>query len=365
MQRPQYKLKSQNSDREHKLIQSKIIFFRCDASLTIGSGHVMRCLTLAICLREAGHRCYFICQDLPGSLCDHIYISGFKCFVLEKRFFEDCLLSDNSSLQKLQQIDAELTTEIIIKVDRRPDLLVVDHYLLDRRWQTICKQRVETILVIDDLADRQHDCQFLLDQNYYTNATLRYKNLTSAGCQHFTGPEFMLLRDEFFTNYEDKKTEGIFVSFGGVDRHDMTFLIVNELLQSFPEIKIQAVIGAYYSGKVRSLIDNSPQLEIYQSVEGIGEIMSSCKLSIGAGGATIFEKQSLGLASIAYSVADNQRQTLIDLHKGSFIKYLGHYDTFDADELSLVINNFLQGKLKMRVLNIQDGKRKLIKEIIG
>ena len=189
MQRPHNKLKSRNSDRAHKRIESKIIFFRCDASLTIGSGHVMRCLTLATCLREAGHRCYFICQELPGDLCDHIYISGFKCFVLEKQIFEEFFLSDNSSLQKLQQIDAELTTEIIIKLDRRPDLLVVDHYLLDSRWQAICKQRVETILVIDDLADRQHDCQFLLDQNYYTNATLRYKNLTPADCQHFTGPD--------------------------------------------------------------------------------------------------------------------------------------------------------------------------------
>ena len=326
----------------------------------------MRCLTLATCLRESGHTCYFICQELPGNLVDFIFAQGFQCFTLKNPFSKSRLLTSHATLKEFQEVDAEITVKIISKEARYPAFLVVDNYLFDRCWETICQHKVKSILVIDDLANRPHNCDLLLDQNYYIDAESRYRGLTHERCQHLIGPRFMLLRDEFLTKAErSKKKEGIFVSFGGTDSHDMTFLIVKDLLKSLPKIRIRAVIGAHYSGKVRDLCRDNYNLEVYQSVSSIAEIMRLCELSIGAGGVTIFEKQFLGLPSIAYSISDNQRQALEDLDKGSFIKYLGHYDSFDGDRLTSVTRKILRGEIEMKELDIQDGKKKVASRLIS
>lgn len=48
------------------------IFFRVDASLCMGIGHLMRCLTLADALCKRGAQVRFICREHKGHLIDQI-----------------------------------------------------------------------------------------------------------------------------------------------------------------------------------------------------------------------------------------------------------------------------------------------------
>lgn len=342
------------------MINSKSIAFRCDASLEIGSGHVMRCLTLAVYFSSKGHSCFFICRDLPGQMISFILEQGFECFVIGEQKNRN-----NNTLNYSQLIDAQQTKCFILNRNRPIDLLVVDNYSLDIEWEKFFETVVTQIFVIDDLADRQHYCHYLLDQNYYQGGAARYQGLVPDFCQLLLGPKYLLLRDEFFNIKNWPKREGFFVNFGGSDQHDMTYKVVKELIIHFPDKSIHAVIGNQYQGRVSDLQDHHNKLKIHKSTSRISELMISAQLSIGGGGGTIFEKILMGLPSIAYAIAENQREPLQDLDKGCYIKYLGEYFEFDRNIICQVILGYFNGGLKMKVLDIRNGKNELYKLILG
>ncbi len=147
------------------------VVFRADASLNIGSGHVMRCLTLANALRESGASCFFVCREHPGNLLELIREQGFEAIGLPlPKTFESLHGKHSSSrltyagwLGDSWQRDAEQTLAALN--GELADWLVVDHYALDSAWEESLRPACRRLLVIDDLADRDHRCDLLLDQN--------------------------------------------------------------------------------------------------------------------------------------------------------------------------------------------------------
>jgi len=182
------------------------ILIRTDSSVQIGTGHVMRCLTLADELRERGAEIVFVCRDFAGNLCG--YTEG--------------NLKHAAWLGADWQTDARQVEEIIKDFNTHPDWLVVDHYALDERWERYLRSYVKKIMVIDDLADRPHDCDLLLDQNFYENLESRYDGLAPSGCKKLLGPKYALLRPEFREERKNlRKRDGyvkrIMIFFGGSD----------------------------------------------------------------------------------------------------------------------------------------------------
>lgn len=156
--------------------------FRTDASSRIGTGHVMRCLTLADALREQGSECQFVCREHEGHLIGHIRSRGYKAHALPRSSANTSFESDLAHASWLDvdwQTDADQTQEAL--GSEAVDWLIVDHYALDQRWESALRSSCKRIMVIDDLADRQHDCDLLLDQNYGSSAE-RYHGLVSADC---------------------------------------------------------------------------------------------------------------------------------------------------------------------------------------
>lgn len=171
------------------------IVFRVDASTDIGSGHVMRCLSLAKVLRERGARCFFICREHRGNLIDEIREEGFVVYELPI----------NSGTIKSSQIyenwlgdvySADALASISCLDVSSNDLLIVDHYAIDERWEALVRKYFKKIMVIDDLANRKHNCDYLLDQNL-SHSWSNYVGLLPKKSQTFIGPKFALLRPEF------------------------------------------------------------------------------------------------------------------------------------------------------------------------
>ena len=173
------------------------IVFRVDASLQIGTGHVIRCLVLAHALQEKGAEIDFICRRHEGNLINKIRAEGFNVFELASQFESkvDDKLSHSQWLGVTQQQDAKDCINAF--QSKKIDWLIVDHYSIDKDWQQVLKPFYEKLMVIDDLADREHECDLLLDQNLFDDMPARYHNKKPGQCQSFFGPQYALLQKEY------------------------------------------------------------------------------------------------------------------------------------------------------------------------
>ena len=296
------------------------IFIRADSSTRIGSGHVMRCLTLAEELRDDGATVSFISRTHSGNLNELIRKKGFQCHELPEAYALGATvnkLHDSRSeyaawLGVSQQSDAEETIEAFCGIN--PDWLIVDHYGLDEEWERALRPYVSKIMVIDDLANRRHDCDLLLDQNYFANGEKRYDDLVPSSCAKLLGPKYALLRKEFRQakkNLRERSGEvkRVLVFFGGSDPENYTGLAIEAL--SDPELnhlQVNVVIGAQNPNreKIENLIQGRPGTTLHIQTTNMAELMNAADLAIGAGGGTTWERLAFGLPSIVIPIAANQ-----------------------------------------------------------
>lgn len=325
--------------------------FRADASLQAGTGHVMRCLTLADELRRHGASASFICRAEPGNLIAHIKSRGYKADVLE---------SGGSAL--VQQRDAEQCVGLLAEM--RPDWIIVDHYALGREWEGAVRQYASKLFVIDDLADRDHDCDLLLDQNLYDGVEDRYAPLVPTHCRQLIGPRFALLRPEFaqFRSKVSRPAQpvsSLLVSFGGADSTNETTRIVAILHDLLPQsVSVDVVIGPTnpHGAQIKSLASDRPLITVHAGTDRMAELMALADAFIGAGGATTWERFCLGLPSLVIAVAENQVPTSQYLGKLGAIDYIGPGSEVTEGALLASLSRFLmdhERRAKMAALGMQ------------
>lgn len=325
----------------------RLVVIRADASQAIGSGHVMRCLTLAGRLRGRGDEVWFVSRELPGNLIAFVEARGFRVLHLPRHAEEDASLSGYAAwLTVPQEVDARETIEAIGTMGDRPaDLLVVDSYAIDAFWERMLRPVVKEIFVIDDLANRVHDCDILLDQNFYCHGKHRYDGLVPAGCNLLLGPQHALLRAEFsearrHLRRRDGHLRRVFVFYGGSDRTRETEKAIRALL-AVPELHLSADIVAGSSNahiaEARALCEGHAELALHVQAQNMAELMAAADLALGAGGATTWERCVLGLPALVTIVAENQRAVARDCAEAGLIRLLGDWEMVTeariADEL--------------------------------
>jgi UDP-2,4-diacetamido-2,4,6-trideoxy-beta-L-altropyranose hydrolase len=307
------------------------IAIRCDASIQMGSGHVMRCLTLANDLREQGADITFVCREHPGHLFELIESSNHQLIRLLPPVEEvGGYLAHAHWLGTTQEEDARQTAEAL-KALGHLDWLIIDHYALDVKWEMLMRPHAERIVVIDDLADRKHDCDVLLDQNLHQDMQERYDNFVPPDCKKLLGPKYALLRYEFKDARKNLRTRDgsvkrIFVFFGGSDPTNETGKTLRAIQQlSRTDIAIDVVVGATnpHQQDIASLCAALPETRLYWQVNNIAELMARADLAVGAGGGTMWERCCLGLPTIVMSVATNQQSGCEAVASAGGILYLG------------------------------------------
>lgn len=300
------------------------IVFRTDASLQIGTGHVMRSLTLADALRVAGAQCHFICREHPGNLIAQIRQRGFAVNVLPAAAEEFSIaeLAVGAQASHAKWLGADWATDAAqTKVGigaTAVDWLIVDHYAIDARWEQALRPLCRKMMVIDDLADRQHDCDLLLDQNLGREVR-DYTQLVPEGCAVLIGPHYALLRPEFAALREASlhrraipRFKHLLITMGGVDQNDATGKVL-EALQDCPlpaDLRITVVMGPHASWleRVQLLARQMRQpTEVKVNVDNMAQLMANSDLAIGAAGSTSWERCCLGLPSIICVLAENQQ----------------------------------------------------------
>jgi UDP-2,4-diacetamido-2,4,6-trideoxy-beta-L-altropyranose hydrolase len=296
------------------------IVFRTDASLAIGNGHVMRCLSLAQRLRTQGITCSFVCAQEAGHLNKLLKKHGFEIWPLELQ--EQDTRPHAETLLPHWQLDAQATQLAIGK--RNVDWLVVDHYGLDQQWETMLSPEVARLMVIDDLANRPHQCDLLLDANPGRQAS-QYAPLIPTNCTMLAGPRYALIRDEIHqarlalpTTHDTRTALRILVMMGGVDKDNITGQVLSALdaLDSKVMLEIQVVMGPF-SPWINQLTEMSRQMHwptrVVQNPDNFVELMCVSDIAIGAAGTSALERCCLGLPSVNFVLAPNQRLSALAL----------------------------------------------------
>jgi UDP-2,4-diacetamido-2,4,6-trideoxy-beta-L-altropyranose hydrolase len=239
-----------------------------------------------------------------------------------------------------------------------PDLLLVDHYRLDARWERLLAGCAGKILAIDDLADRPHACDVLLDQNYHADAAARYAPHLPAGCLALLGPAYALLRPEFAEVRARARRRGgptrrLLCFFGAADAANATGLALDALaLLARPGLAIDVVVGAAnpWRAQIEQQCASLPQTRFLCQVETMAELMQAADLCVGAGGSASWERCCLGLPSLVLTVADNQVEVARALDALGCLRYLGRAAETGAAALARALAELLDDDEVLRAM---------------
>lgn len=339
------------------------VLIRTDASSAIGSGHVARCLTLAKVLRKHGAQVIFACRQLPGHLLHFLNEQGFVAHALPADDPQDQGGIDIEALLPWQADIAALGD--VLKDAPRFDWLIVDHYGLDARWESAARQFAEHLLAIDDLANRAHAVDLLLDQNYAAQVQDNpYARWLNNDCKTFLGPRFALLRDEFQCQPIDIKprVERVLVNFGGYDAARQVYATLLAL-QGLDDVQVDFVAGLNHPDceAMSERIKAQPNWRLHSVVSDFFGLMQQADLFIGAGGGTTWERAALGLSTICISVAANQQLNAQLLARAGVHLYLGAHQALDTQHLVQAIgllrdNRELRQSFAERGRSLVDGQ---------
>ncbi|NOU66730.1 UDP-2,4-diacetamido-2,4,6-trideoxy-beta-L-altropyranose hydrolase [Paenibacillus sp. LMG 31461] len=344
------------------------IIFRVDASTAWGIGHFIRCLTLAKYFKMEGTIPSFICRYIPVELQQLAEAEDFAVYKLFK-------VVD-------WETDARETMLVIDTYVTNPDWIIVDHYHLDARWEKKLRASASNIAVIDDLANRLHDCDVLLDQNYYLNMESRYLDLVSKSCKLLLGPQYALLRPEFIKSREmdsctrDGSIRRILVFFGGSDPTEETIKTLQAIgsLQ-LTDLLVDVVVGAANPQKeaIRELCSEASNITYHYQIDYMADLMAKADLAIGAGGTAMWERSILGLPAIVTIVADNQREPVQALETTDTIWNLGWYEQVLPSHIAQTLTEALHDpKMVLRkskacydLMDAAGGRHPLVTAILG
>ena len=291
------------------------IIFRLDAGPNIGVGHIMRCITLAVEMKNIGFHVLFVMS---------FRVSSVDGLLLENNIDAKYLSLSSDILSEFD--DASLTLKIMS--DFNPDIVVVDHYRLSGIWDSMIKPATNMLVVIDDLADRTHNCNFLIDFSIGRHSS-DYSGLLNDDCELLLGSSYCLLRPEFLKIRKSaihkrsitNKVENILISFGGTDHLKLTNVILKTLIDIRFSGRISVLISnvCEWIEELKSKINAHQNVTIYIDTPDVACLMKDADLAIGALGVSSWERACVGLPCISVATAENQNRNAHFLKKSGAI----------------------------------------------
>lgn len=296
------------------------IYFRVDASVKIGTGHVIRCMALADEFINNRDEVTFICRELKGNLNNFLNKKGYKAIKLksdetDKNYTSDFVKNKYYDWLGVDwEIDAKQTMEVLTANNIEVDWLIIDHYSIDYNWEKEIRKYVKKIMVIDDLAERKHDCDILLDQN--CTSSKAYKKIIPKKCIQLLGYRYALLRQEFNKSRDElRKRDGsikrILIYFGGSDIEKQIPKALDAIIKiNSNELSVDVIAGI--NNKNVNFIENfckkNSNFKFYKHINNIVEIVNSADIAICSCGSFTLERYCLGLPAITIEVAENQNK---------------------------------------------------------
>ena len=278
----------------------------------MGGGHLARCLEFAKLFKKNEYNVYFVCKNFNGNLNNWITKENFNL-----------LLIDDTS--KDYDRDFE-NSEKLIKNFGKFDFLVVDNYKLDIFWESKMRKYSQKIIAIDDLANRKHDCDILIDQNFTENNSLRYEGLVNKNTIKLLSPKYSIIKKEFrninLKKSISQKVENIFICFGATDPNNHSLKVLealNLLNHKLNSINVFTTEENLNFEDLKEKCSATQNCFFYFNKLLLPEILSNCDLAIGGGGSMCWERAYLGIPSIVFGIAENQIEIIKALIKNEIV----------------------------------------------
>ncbi len=316
--------------------------FRVDAAPAIGGGHAMRCLTLADALAEAGWTCGFAVRE--GTL-ETVPALG----------------RSRHAVRTLEGKEGDEPSALAGHWAGGADWLIVDHYGRDARFERDCRPWARRIMAIDDLADRPHGCDLLLDQTLERREA-DYLGLVPEGRQFLLGPRYALLRPAFAairqTALARRRAEGpvrrILISLGAADAANVTGRVLEGIALSDIDAEVDVVLGAGapHLNTVKALAGRLPQrIELHVDTPDMAGLMTRADIAVGAAGSTSWERCCLGLPTLLLVLADNQREAARRLIAAGAAAPLGDPGDIPRNGLQSAVMRFVEDRAQCRSIS--------------
>ena len=316
------------------------VVFRADASTRMGTGHVTRCATLAAALQARGAQTSMICREHEGNLIAALReATPVSVLTAPNRSHAEAGDDYAEWLGLTESADADEAVAALH--GDKPDWLVVDNYALGTAWEQRLRPHAARLMVIDDLADRAHDCDALLDQNFSAEGERRHQGLVPRHCRLMVGPRFALLAPVYASHHRsqrprDGQVRRVLVYFGGADPSNLSGQALTALsAPEFSDLDVDLVIGTNHPQReaLGRQADARPRTSTYGTRPDLADLMEQADLAVGAGGGTTWERMCLGLPSLVVSLAENQRSICESLAAAGLIAYLGNARSIGAAQI--------------------------------
>ena len=290
-----------------------VLLIRADANLSIGTGHVMRCLALAQAWKDSGGQAIFAMGDATPAV--------------EARLRKEGLEVVRAAVQVGSVADAEETARLAHK--HGASWTVVDGYEFGAEYQASLKGHGLKLLFIDDNGHARHYCaDIVLNQNAHANETLYSSR--EASTRLLLGPRFATLRREF-TSWREWNREipgvarRILVTMGGSDPDNVTELVVEAILaEGGFEVTIVGGGSNPHIARLRELVSNSGRaFRLVENATNMPELIVNADAAVAGAGTTAWEMCFLGLPALLIVLADNQQEVAEELDKQGIMVNLG------------------------------------------
>ena len=284
------------------------VVIRADASTFIGSGHVMRCVTLAEALIFRGYEVAFVCRPQPGDLISYIQAKNIDVILLPLVSLLRVVRNSADYIGWLQVSVEDDVKEFLEKVTE-VDVVITDHYAIGVEWQSAVRAVLKCkIIAIDDLV-REHNADLIIDQTLGRDWR-EYKG----GVKVLAGSKYALLRPNFMSCREIARSKKnvqtpvrVLVSLGGVDANNVTLLVLRTLVNR-ADFRVTVLLGPRAPNylQVKQFCNRHGHILHLDFVDDMARLMLKSDIAVGAPGSTSWERACLGLPNVVIPLADNQ-----------------------------------------------------------
>ena len=288
-----------------------MIAVRADANPEIGSGHIMRCLSVAKELRRNGLETVFITSDRNG-----------ERLIKDNRFSMICLNTDWRNLSQEEKLLGRLLEE------NQVTHLIVDSYYITEDYLKKAGKFTK-VIYLDDINKFIYPVDILINYNIYADKLIHKESYRSTAVKLMLGCSYVPLRDEFRGRSIicNNKVENILITTGGSDPYNVTGSLIEYFKDNrqYTDMTFHVIVGSLNPNvnQLRILAEEYENLMIYEGVARMSDMMLQCDIAISAGGATLYELCACGVPAISFSFADNQLSGVREFHDRKLIYYAG------------------------------------------
>jgi UDP-2,4-diacetamido-2,4,6-trideoxy-beta-L-altropyranose hydrolase len=310
------------------------VLVRADAGARIGAGHVLRAISLVEELVERGAEAIFATCTLPAELRSRVARTGSRHVDLGPLTGAGTAAGDGAWPASSQHDDLHLI-EQGCGTPAEFDITIVDHYGLDLTWEARARSFGGRVVVIDDLADRAHDCDVLVDQNWYgPHTAARYRALVPEGCLQLLGPRYAILQPDYRRLRANRRPvrwppQEICVSYGGTDPTGESAKVLEALADPlFAHLEVEVAVGSPHAATndLRSLVEARDRTQLHVALPTLAPLLASADLSLGASGAATWERLCLGVPGLVTTTSDRQAGVTAAFAEAGITHWIGSAD---------------------------------------